>query len=76
MRTRQTTEEFRKSYSPRAGIESTHAKAIQNYLCTAAVSVCLSSYKNPTKEEWAAFAASCNLRDMGTHLCALPTGEH
>jgi integrase len=32
--------------------------------------------KNPTKEEWAAFAASCNLRDMGTHLCALPTGEH
>ena len=26
--------------------------------------------------EWAAFAASCNLRDMGTHLCALPTGEH
>ena len=32
--------------------------------------------KNPTVEEWAAFAASCNLRDMGTHLCALPTGEH
>jgi hypothetical protein len=32
--------------------------------------------KNPTPEEWAAFAASCNLRDMGTHLCALPTGEH
>ncbi len=32
--------------------------------------------KNPTTEEWAAFAASCNLRDMGTHLCALPTGEH
>jgi hypothetical protein len=26
--------------------------------------------KNPTAEEWAAFAASCNLRDMGTHLCA------
>jgi hypothetical protein len=25
---------------------------------------------------WAAFAASCNLRDMGTHLCTLPTGEH
>jgi hypothetical protein len=23
-----------------------------------------------------AFAASYNLRDMGTHLCALPTGEH
>jgi integrase len=32
--------------------------------------------KNPTATEWAAFAASCNLRDMGTHLCALPTGEH
>jgi integrase len=32
--------------------------------------------KNATAEEWAAFAASCNLRDMGTHLCALPTGEH
>jgi hypothetical protein len=32
--------------------------------------------KNPTREEWTAFAASCNLRDMGTHLCALPTGEH
>jgi Phage integrase family len=32
--------------------------------------------KNPTLDEWAAFAASCNLRDMGTHLCALPTGEH
>jgi hypothetical protein len=32
--------------------------------------------KNPTAEEWAAFAASCNLPDMGTHPCALPTGEH
>jgi integrase len=32
--------------------------------------------KNPTAEEWVAFAASCNLRDMGTHLCALPTGEY
>jgi hypothetical protein len=32
--------------------------------------------KSPTAEEWADFAASCNLRDMGTHLCALPTGEH
>jgi hypothetical protein len=30
----------------------------------------------PTAEEWAAFAASCSLRDMGTHVCALPTGEH
>ena len=34
------------------------------------------SLKNPTAEEWASFAANCNLRDMGTHLCALPTGEH
>jgi hypothetical protein len=32
--------------------------------------------KNPTAKEWAAFAASCNLLDMGTHLWALPTGEH
>jgi hypothetical protein len=30
----------------------------------------------PTAEEWNAFAASCSLRDMGTHVCALPTGEH
>jgi transposase len=29
MRLRQTTEEFRKSYAPRAGIESTHAQAIR-----------------------------------------------
>jgi hypothetical protein len=29
MRTRQTTEKFRKSYAPRAGIESTHAQAIR-----------------------------------------------
>lgn len=34
------------------------------------------SFRNPTGQEWAAFAAQCNLRDMGTHLCALPTGEH
>lgn len=32
--------------------------------------------RTPTPQEWAAFAASCNLRDMGTHVCALPTGEH
>ena len=32
--------------------------------------------KTPTAAEWAAFAAGCNLRDMGTHVCALPTGEH
>jgi site-specific recombinase XerD len=30
----------------------------------------------PTAQEWATFAASCSLRDMGTHVCALPTGEH
>ncbi|HZD22634.1 MAG TPA: site-specific integrase [Acidimicrobiia bacterium] len=34
------------------------------------------SLSNPTPEEWAAFSASCSMRDMGTHLCALPTGEH
>jgi len=34
------------------------------------------SLKNPTAEEWAAFSLSCSMRDMGTHLCALPTGEH
>ncbi len=30
----------------------------------------------PTADEWAEFSASCSLRDMGTHVCALPTGEH
>jgi hypothetical protein len=34
------------------------------------------SFKNPTRQEWDAFAASCSMRDMGTRLCALPTGEH
>jgi len=34
------------------------------------------SFRNPMAEEWAAFAANCSLRDMGTHLCALPTGEY
>lgn len=34
------------------------------------------SLSNPTKDEWEAFASTCSLRDMGTHLCALPTGEH
>jgi integrase len=34
------------------------------------------SLRNPTSQEWAAFERSCSLRDMGTHLCALPTGEH
>lgn len=32
--------------------------------------------KAPTADEWAAFTVSCNLRDMGTHVCALPAGEH
>jgi integrase len=32
--------------------------------------------RSPTAEEWAAFSANCSLRDMGTHLCALPTGEY
>jgi hypothetical protein len=32
--------------------------------------------RNPTAEEWAAFSASCSMRDMGTHMCALPTGEY
>lgn len=30
----------------------------------------------PTAEEWEALARSCDLRDMGAHLCALPAGEH
>jgi hypothetical protein len=34
------------------------------------------SLRNPTADEWAAFTVSCNLRDMGTHVCALPTGEY
>jgi hypothetical protein len=34
------------------------------------------SLRNPTADEWAAFTESCSLRDMGTHLCALPTGEY
>jgi integrase len=34
------------------------------------------SFRNPTVAEWAAFEASCSMRDMGTHLCTLPTGEH
>jgi len=34
------------------------------------------SQRAPTIQEWRQFAASCNLRDMGTHLCALPTGDH
>jgi len=34
------------------------------------------SLRAPTTEEWREFSAACNLRDMGTHLCALPTGDH
>lgn len=34
------------------------------------------SLRAPTLEEWRAFSTSCSMRDMGTHLCALPTGEH
>ena len=34
------------------------------------------SLRNPTAEEWAELSASCEMRDMGTHLCALPTGDH
>jgi len=34
------------------------------------------SLRAPTMEEWGEFSAACNLRDMGTHLCALPTGDH
>jgi Phage integrase family len=30
----------------------------------------------PTLEEWQEFSRNCNLRDMGPHLCALPTGDH
>lgn len=32
--------------------------------------------KAPTADEWVAFTGSCNLRDMSTHVCALPAGEH
>ncbi len=32
--------------------------------------------KTPTLEEWEELSANCNLRDMGTHLCALPAGDH
>jgi hypothetical protein len=31
---------------------------------------------NPSKEEWEALNHACSMRDMGTHLCALPLGEH
>lgn len=32
--------------------------------------------KAPSLQEWRSFSSACELRDMGTHLCALPTGEH
>jgi integrase len=34
------------------------------------------SLRNPSAEEWAELSAGCEMRDMGTHLCALPTGDH
>jgi hypothetical protein len=34
------------------------------------------SQRTPTVDEWKAFALSCSSRDMGTHICALPMGEH
>ncbi len=30
----------------------------------------------PSEEEWQELERSCDLRDMGTHLCALPAGDH
>jgi hypothetical protein len=34
------------------------------------------AFKNPTADEWSALNQSCAMRDMGTHLCALPVGQH
>jgi len=34
------------------------------------------SLRAPDAAEWREFARSVELRDMGTHLCALPAGEH
>jgi Phage integrase family len=34
------------------------------------------SLRVPDAAEWQRFAHSLELRDMGTHLCALPAGEH
>ncbi|MGE4226687.1 MAG: tyrosine-type recombinase/integrase [Vicinamibacterales bacterium] len=34
------------------------------------------SDRAPDVAEWQAFSESLELRDMGTHLCALPAGEH
>jgi integrase len=30
----------------------------------------------PTTAEWQELERNCDLRDMGTHLCALPAGDH
>jgi hypothetical protein len=30
----------------------------------------------PDAEEWRRWSQTLELRDMGTHLCALPAGEH
>jgi hypothetical protein len=30
----------------------------------------------PCQRSGAAFSANCSMRDTGTHLCVLPTGEH
>jgi integrase len=34
------------------------------------------SLRTPNAQEWQRFSQSLELRDMGTHLCALPAGEH
>jgi integrase len=34
------------------------------------------SLRAPDAEEWRQFSQTLELRDMGTHLCALPAGEH
>src|SRR5206468_239058 len=34
------------------------------------------SLRAPDAAEWECFAEALELRDMGTHLCALPAGEH
>ncbi len=34
------------------------------------------AFRAPTLAEWETFSRSCNLRDMGAHLCALPAGAH
>jgi integrase len=34
------------------------------------------AFKAPTSGEWETFNRDFSLRDMGTHLCVLPTGEH